>query len=305
MASVLPTPDQYARLVPRRGGPVWRVASDSRMLATSGYALLLQVAHPTVGAGVAEHSSFESDPWGRLLRTLDYVHGSIYGGPRMAGEIGCRVRDMHKQIKGVRPDGERYHALEPVAYAWVHATLASGLVEGHRVLATPLAPAEAEGFWEEWVELGRLIGVRPRDLPATWAEFPDYFATMIADELADNPTVHTVLATLARPAPPEIPGIPEAVWKRLRRPLSAQLRIATVGMLPPLLRYKLGLRWSRNERVAFRAFAAASRASGPLIRGPLADFGPTYVRWRRDALRRGDVARRTEPAMREPEAVPA
>jgi uncharacterized protein (DUF2236 family) len=283
---------------------VWRAASDIRMLSTSGYALLLQVAHPTVGAGVAEHSDFEADPWGRLLRTLDYVHGSIYGGPDMAGEIGRRVRAMHKQIKGVRPDGERYHALEPVAYAWVHATLASGLVEGHRQFAEALSPAEAEAFWEEWVDLGRLIGVRPRDLPETWAEFPDYFHAMIEDELEDTATVHTVLDTLAEPAPPEIPGVPPALWRGMRRPLSAQLRLATVGMLPPLLRFKLRLPWTRNDAVAFRALTAASRASRPLIRGPLSDFGPHYVRWRHKALQRGDVARPRE-ASATWEAVPA
>jgi uncharacterized protein (DUF2236 family) len=240
---------------------------------------------------VAEHSNFAADPWGRLLRTLDYVHGSIYGGPRMAGEIGRRVRAMHKQIKGVRPDGERYHALEPTAYAWVHATLASGLVEGHRIFAEPMTPAGCEAFWEEWVDLGRLIGVRERDLPATWAEFPDYFHAVVDTELEDNPTVHLVLDTLAEPAPPEIPGLPAPVWTAVRRPIAGQLRLLTVGMLPPLLRHKLGLRFTRNERVAFRAFAAATRASTPLLRGPLREFGPNYVQWRRAALTRGDVAR--------------
>jgi uncharacterized protein (DUF2236 family) len=132
--------------------------------------------------------------------------------------------------------------------------------------------------------------VRPRDLPATWAEFPDYFTAMIEEELEDNPTVHTVLDTLAKPAPPEIPGVPPALWRRMRKPLSAQLRLSTVGMLPPLLRFKLRLPWTRNDAIAFRALTAASRASRPLIRGPLSDFGPQYIRWRRAALARGDVA---------------
>jgi uncharacterized protein (DUF2236 family) len=296
MASVLPAPEEFQSLVPRRDGPVWRAASDVRILSTSGYALLLQVAHPTVGAGVGEHSGFQADPWGRLLRTLDYVHGSIYGGPELAGEIGRRVRAMHKGIKGVKPDGERYHALEPTAYAWVHATLASAMVEGHRVYADGMTAAEAEAFWEEWRDVGRLIGVRPRDLPERWAEFPDYFHAMIETELEDNPTVHMVLDTLAEPAPPTIPGVPPRLWTIMRRPMAGQLRLATVGMLPPLLRHKLNLPWSRNDAVAYRAYTAASRASSPVIRGPLREFGPHYVRWRHAALQRGDVARRTEPA---------
>jgi uncharacterized protein (DUF2236 family) len=67
------------------------------MLATAGYALVLQVAHPTVGAGVHEHSGFVEDPWGRLLRTLDYVHGTVYGGPELAGTTGARIRGLHRR----------------------------------------------------------------------------------------------------------------------------------------------------------------------------------------------------------------
>lgn len=296
---LLPDRSEAARLTPHPGSPVWRAAGDIRLLSTSGYALLLQVAHPTVGAGVAEHSSFREDPWGRLLRTLDYVHGTIYGGPQMAWEIGRRVREMHKGIKGVKPDGERYHALEPRAYAWVHATLASAFVEGARVFADGMTPRRAEEFWREWRRLGELIGVRDRDLPERWCDFGAYFAQMVEEELEDNPTVHMVLETLDRPAPPDLPGVPPQLWRLMRRPLSAQMRLTTVGLLPPALRARLGLAWTPGDARAFRAVAAASRASSPLIRGPLRDFGTHYVRWRRAALARGDVARSgSRPAAR-------
>ena len=68
------TVEEAAELVPHPGSAVWRHAGDARLLATAGYALLLQVSHPTVGAGVSEHSDFKADPWGRLLRTLDYTY---------------------------------------------------------------------------------------------------------------------------------------------------------------------------------------------------------------------------------------
>jgi len=198
MASVLPAPEEHLSLAPRPGGPVWRAASDVRVLSTAGYALLLQVAHPTVGAGVGEHSDFRADPWGRLLRTLDYVNLLVYGSPEQAAETARRVREMHKRIKGTRPDGRRYHALEPEAYAWVHATLASALADGARTFGTPLKPGEHEDFWTEWVRVGRLVGVRPGELPERWAGFADYFDAMVRDELEDTPTVHLVLEALTQ-----------------------------------------------------------------------------------------------------------
>ena len=290
MSSVLPEPSEYAELAPKPGSPVWRAFNDARMLSTAGYALMLQVAHPTVGHGVHQYSSFTKDPWGRLLRTLDYVHGTIYGGPELAGEIGRRVREMHRTIKGELPDGTSYHAMEPSAFAWVHATLAAGVVEGHRKLATPLDADEKEQLWAQWIQVGRLVGVRERDLPATWAEFEPYFADVVARDLRWTPAVPEVLETLARPMPPGLPGVTPGLWKILRAPLSLQLRVMTGGLLPRELRHRLGLRWTRRDATTFRGLARLSRASSPLIRGTLAEFGPTYVRFRREALARGDVA---------------
>jgi uncharacterized protein (DUF2236 family) len=288
--SVLPPPSETSALVPGRGSVTWRVAGDVRVLGGAGYALLLQVAHPTVGAGVAEHSNFAADPWGRLLRTLDYVNGTIYGGPEMAAEIGRRVRAIHTSITGELPGGGRYHALEPTAYAWVHATLASSIVESHRRLGAPLNRREQEVFWEQWRRLGRLVGVRERDLPETWREFEPYFGRMVADQLRDTPMVAEVLRTLDRPVPPALPGLPPAAWRVLRAPLAQNLRLITIGLLPPLLRERFGLRWRAVDEARFRAVGAASRASGPLLVGPLRQFGPAYVRWRSAALARGDVA---------------
>ena len=123
---MIATPEEYEALVPRPGSPVYRAFNDVRIAPGAGYAVILQVAHPTVGWGVYEYSSFTKDPWGRLLRTLDYVHGTIPGGPEMAGAIGARVRAMHRTIKGERGDGVRYSAMEPDVFAWVHVDPGAG-----------------------------------------------------------------------------------------------------------------------------------------------------------------------------------
>jgi len=302
--SVLPSAEEYAALTPTPGTPVWRAFSDARMLATAGYVTLLQVTYPTVGHGVHRYSSFTKDPWGRLLRTLDYVHGTIYGGPELAGEIGRRVRGMHKTIRGTLPDGSRYTAMEPEAFAWVHATLAGGIVEGHRLFAREMSPVEKQAFWTQWLGVGRLIGVRERDLPADWAGFEAYFARVVEEELAWTPGVPEVLDTLRHAATPNVPGLPDSVWRVIRVPLAWQLNLTTIGMLPPTLRERLGLPFSRRDELTFGALAAGARASGPFRFGPFRNFGPHYVRWRRRALERGDVAAST-PAPRADDAAAA
>jgi len=292
---VLPAPEEFEQLTPRPGSPVWRAANDVRLLAASGYATLLQVAQPTVGAGVHDYSSFVKDPWGRLLRTLDYVNGTIYGGPALAGEIGARVRGIHKTIKGTHPDGTRYNAMEPDAFAWVHATLADAVTRGHRHFIKPMTWVEKEAYWAEWRPVGRLVGVRMNDLPDTWAGFLRYFDRTVRDDLVDTPAVHEVLALLDAPIPPFV-KLDRRLWWLAHKPAGYNLRLATIGLMPAVLRERLGLPWSPRDETAFRLMGAASRASGPLLPKRLKEFGPGYVQWRRKQLLRGDVASRTPVA---------
>jgi uncharacterized protein (DUF2236 family) len=289
-ASVLPSPTELPALVPRPGSTVWRYAGDARLLAGAGYALILQVSHPTVGAGVGQHSNYAQDPWGRLLRTLDYTYVMVYGGDRLAAATGRRVRDLHKRIRGERADGTRYHALEPEAYAWVHATLAQAIVAGHRAFGRPMRRETRERFYAQWRDVGRLVGVRERDLPDTWDGFRDYFDGMVAERLEDNEVVQGVLVTLTRPAAPPVPGLGEGVWRVASLPLARLGALATVGLLPPALRRRCGLRWSRAQRAEFAALCRTSRAATRVMPAALRNTGPNYVRWRHEALERGDVA---------------
>jgi uncharacterized protein (DUF2236 family) len=291
MADVLPDPEQWSELTPAPGSPVWRAFNDARMLSTALYALLLQVAHPTVGNGVHDYSSFTKDPWGRLLRTLDYVHGTIYGGPELAGTIGRRVRLMHRSIKGVTESGEHYTAMEPEAFAWVHATLAASIFAGREHFTRrPMAGAERQAFWDDWLRIGRFIGVRERDLPADVNDFDRYLHEMIADRLTYTPAIPEVMASVSHAVPPEIPGLTPRVWRMLATPAGGHLRAITSALLDDRLRERLHLTVTRTDRAVFTAHCAVARRSEPLLRAMLPEFGTTYVRWRRDALARGEVA---------------
>src|SRR5947209_21962 len=263
MAGVLPGPEHSHDLAIAPGSVTWRYASDARAMLGAGAALLMQVAHPTVAAGVREHSDFEHDPWGRLLRTLDFVNLLIYGGPERAARAGRAVREMHKRIKGTAPDGTRYHALEPEAYAWVHATLADVIVRSHRLFGRRLSRPELEVFYGEWKDVGRLLGVRDRDLPADWAGFRAYIDRMVVERLEDNDVVDTVLRSLDSPQAPAVDMLPERLWGVLTLPAARVMHLATVGLLPSALREKLDLGWTGRERLELGMVGAVSRRATP------------------------------------------
>lgn len=264
----------------------WRYSSDLRLFFGSLTALLMQVAHPTVGSGVRDHSNFEAEPWARLFRTIDWVNLTIYGGPD-AVEVSRRLREMHRQIKGSNPDGSRYHALEPGVYAWVHATLIWSVVHGQRRFGSGMEQAEVDRFYAEWLGLGRLLGIRDGDLPSTWDGFLAYFDETIATRLTHHPTVDTVLRASARPALPDsLPRWTMPLWRVLRLPMVHVLMLTGIGCLPPAVRERLGLRWTRWQERELKLLAAVSRSLTPVLPKSLRINGPAYLRARRKAIGR-------------------
>lgn len=259
----------------------WRRASDVRGYLAAGYALLLQVMHPTVGSGVRDHSNFTAQPWQRLLRTLDYVNLTVYSGHR-AIEVTSRLRAEHQHIKGTDPDGSRYHALEPAAFAWVQATLVHAVVNFHERFGSPLSEPEKERIYAEWVGLGRLVGVRPGDLPDDWASFGAYLDGVIENELRHTETADTVLASIAHPKrPPGLPAWTEPLWRLAWAPSGHLLTLCTVGLLPPVLRERLGVTWTPWHERQLRAVSAFSRALTPVLPRALRVSGPGYLKLRK------------------------
>lgn len=272
----------------------WRYGSDPRLYLVMLYPLLLQVAHPVVSAGVQDFSDFEARPWQRLLGTLDYVTLLIYGGAD-AIEAGRRLREMHKRFRGVRPDGRRYSALEPSAYAWVHATLLDSYITGHAQFGRPMGRPERDRFVREYRGLGRLIGVRESELPDTWTDFRRYFESMIDEQLTPTASVTSVLRAIQEAKPPPLP-VPSPVWRAVRVPARRALWLGGVGLVPERLRERLGIEWTAADERQFRLLGRAARSCTPLMPPGLRTIGPTQLRLRRRAVARGPLGptRRTE-----------
>ena len=251
---------------PGPGSVSWRYVGDWRLMFGVGRALLLQVAHPVVGAGVTEHSDFRSDPWRRFNHTLDSLMTQVYGGEAAASEAR-RLRDLHRSINGVDDRGRQYQALDPEAYWWVHATIFESVLADHFRFGRPLGAADQVRFYEEWKALGRLLGVPASQIPPDLDAFWKYYEGMLSDRLEDNQAVRDVLDAVRGHATPPPPGwmAPGAAWRTVSSALGHVMFRVTVGTLPPALRRRLGLAWTASDERALSALGAVVRATVPAL----------------------------------------
>ncbi|GAA2882649.1 oxygenase MpaB family protein [Streptosporangium fragile] len=245
------------------GDLLWEGMGDYRLMFLLGGALIMQVMHPAVGAAVGEHSIYRTDPWGRLTRSLTSLQTWVYGG-RQAIEEGRRLRDLHKDIQGVDPQGRKYHALSAEPYAWVHLTAFERSVTMSRYFGEPLTRDQERSFYEEVIRLGRILRVPERMFPPTVEDYWRYFDDMVENTLEDHPTAHDVLETMLAVGPPPTLPVPlRALWRPLGLTSGRVNYFVTVGTLPDGVRRKLGLSWTARDEARLRRLGRAVAATVP------------------------------------------
>lgn len=185
--------------------PIRQVHADASMFVGGVRALLLQSLHPLAMAGVAAHSGYKGDPWGRLQRTSLFLAVTTFGPAEDAEEMVARIRAVHERVRGTAPDGRPYAASDPHLLRWVHvAEIDSFLVAHQRYGARRLDQAGRDGYVADTARVAEALGVI--DPPRTEAELreqiaayrPELQGTRAAREAARFFLLHPPLPVLAR-----------------------------------------------------------------------------------------------------------
>jgi uncharacterized protein (DUF2236 family) len=142
--------------------PLRTVHIDSAMFIGGLRALLLQSLHPRAMAGVAQHSAYRTDPWGRLQRTAEFLVRTSFGSAAQAEQACAMVRRVHERVVGTTADGEPYAANDPWLMAWVHACeVESFLVSNQRYGRTKLTPAQCDQYVADMAMVAATLGADP------------------------------------------------------------------------------------------------------------------------------------------------
>jgi len=232
-----------------------------RALALSGpRALLMQAAHPLAVSGLLAHSSALDEPYERLARTAQTLSTIGFGSREEADDVTRHVRAMHRHVRGrlagaVGPyaKGTPYRADDPELLLWVLFTLVdSGLVVYRKYVGSLSREAEA-AYWEDYKVIGRLFGLRARDLPATIEDLDAYRRRMLDGE-------ELFVTDWARRRATKIVLEPPVSWTA--RPLVETVNFITIALLPDRIRRLYGF----------------SPLPPPLVRKALVAGGAEYVK---------------------------
>ena len=207
--------------------PIRRVHADASMFVGGLRALLLQSLHPLAMAGVAQHSDYRGDPWGRLQRTSTFLAVTTFGTATDAQRAVDRVRGIHQRVHGIAPDGRPYRASDPHLLEWVHVAEVDSFLLAHQLYgANPLDQRGRDGYVGDTACVARALGVP--DPPLTEAQLRERIEAF-RPELSGTPAAREAARFLLL-----TPPLPIAA-----RPPYGLLAATSVSMLPAWARMPL------------------------------------------------------------------
>jgi uncharacterized protein (DUF2236 family) len=248
----------------------WRVHADPSMALAGLRALLLQAVHPLAMAGVAQHSDFRTDPWGRLFRTAEYVGVTTYGTTRDAQRAGAKVRGIHARLAGIEPESRTpYRVNDPDLLRWVHCCEVESFLTTAMRCGLRVSRADQDAYYAEQRVGSALVGLDPDTVPDSVDAMARYFAEM-------RPALRVTAEARRAAAFVLWPPMPALVQLGTpARPAWVALAAAAAAMLPRWARRLYRLPGIPTTDLAASAAGIAFR-SGLLVVPASLRHGPHY-----------------------------
>lgn len=249
--------DRSGQRRPGPGSVSWKINREVLVVAGWGRAILLLLAHPSIAAGVHEHSGFRLSFLARLRRlrsTVAAMQALTFGDAEETIAAAAAINTMHDRVNG-HSGGAAYSAHDPHLLRWVHATLVESILLTYELVVGPLTSGERDRYCAEAAIMEPLLGMPAGWLPRDSASLDAYMRGMHADGvLAVNDTSRTLARAVL------FPPMWRALW-----PMFRALQVLTIGTLPPAIRAAYGFEWRARDRNALARWAGWLRMSRRLL----------------------------------------
>lgn len=246
------------------GSMMWTINQESVLLLGGRGALLMQLAHPLVAAGVADHSDFPAGSFARLRRTVDTMMTIIFGTRAEAEAAGARLDQIHSRVTGVAPDGRPYSAQDPALKLWVFATLIDSSVRVYESCVARLSGEEIDRYYDETRTLAHLFDIPDEILPGSFAGLRSWMQERIdTGEVHVTPLAKEMADHIVRPL------------RFMPRRVANAASFITAGLLPLEIREAYGLHLGPVRSFALAAGSRASRLVIPRLPRSIRTFPVT------------------------------
>jgi uncharacterized protein (DUF2236 family) len=239
---------------------ICRIENEAVVMLGGGYAILLQLAHPFIAAGVDDYSRFQAEILDRLYRTVLFLHRLVFDDRQSARQALRNFHHMHQNITGQLkhrtnrlPADTEYSGIDPEAKLWVYASFIDTSLRAYQRFVKPLSREERNDFHQDCLLLARLLEIPDPIVPDTPDDFDMYMKNMLSgDTLEVTATAKHLAQNVIYP---EVGFFP--------RLSAVLLRFVTAGFLPARFRKDFGLNWSRKHEFVFNSLSKVIRFLRP------------------------------------------
>ncbi|HUR21140.1 MAG TPA: oxygenase MpaB family protein [Vicinamibacterales bacterium] len=239
-----------------RTGPdsiTWTINREIVVVAGWSRAILLQLAHPAVAAGVHGHSTFR----GSLRASFRRAHSTIgamlsltFGDTEQIITAAARINSIHDRVRGAT-----YSAHDPDLQRWVHATMIETIPMTYERFVGPLTARQRDQYCVEAAIMEPLLGMPDGWLPRDSAQLDAYMRQMLeGGTLVVNDTSRALARALLYPPRWYV------AWPAFRA-----MQLITIGSLPPAIREAYGFKWRPRDERALARWTTAIRTMGRLL----------------------------------------
>lgn len=270
--------EQSGHLRPGPDSVTWQINREIVVVAGWGRAILMQLAHPAVAAGVHHHSSFRGrlgSGFRRLQSTIGAMLAITFGDEERMIAAAAGINTIHDRVRGPVQDGGggTYSAHDPSLQRWVHATLLDSIPVTYELLVGALSSRDRDRYCAESSIMEPLLGMPAGSLPRDAASLDAYLSEML--------TGRQLVVTGTSRALARAVLFPPKWW--MAWPAFRPVQLLTIGTLPPPLRDAYGFEWRERDARALTRWVTAIRTAARLL--------PSFARWwpmaRRPVSRRG------------------
>ncbi|MCG8316764.1 MAG: DUF2236 domain-containing protein [Pseudomonadales bacterium] len=260
-------------------------------------AFVVQSSYPMIDAAVGVEKKYKVDPWGRAKNSVKMLWPVVYARPEKAIEKGQALRELHRSIKGVDKQGAKYFALDPEAYSWVHMTGFDSNVRMYELFSKePMTGAQRAAMFDEWKQMAAMLGVDPRQVPATETAYWQKYNDIIENKLIFGEVVKDLLARdhyQNYPRPPHMKAMPKLLWKAFMWLPGLAAHKLCIATLPENYRRRFDIRYTKMDKLFFRFVVFMAKNFYPMLPESM-KYIPLAKRARKDARQHPEAYQYTE-----------